>query len=246
MIRFRCSQCNKALGVNDSLAGKVGTCPVCKNKVRIPAPVPEVIEEVEAIEEPEVVAPPPLPPQPSTAIEERPPPRRRRPPAPEEEDLDEEVERRPRRRRRRKKRRKRSASSSMANLDLIAKIAVPVICVLFIAVGFLVPALLAIPVLIGFLLVMAGGVWFLIIAFQDDVMHGLLCMFVPFYSLYYLVTNFDETKSAFFTQLIGIGIIMLSSCVGGPALSDRERSPRFRSERVPAINADVVCSSSIC
>jgi len=36
MIRMQCPKCEKKLGVNESLAGGVGTCPECGQKFRIP------------------------------------------------------------------------------------------------------------------------------------------------------------------------------------------------------------------
>jgi hypothetical protein len=38
-IRFKCPNCQKTLGVKDHLAGKKVACPVCKNAIKIPAPV---------------------------------------------------------------------------------------------------------------------------------------------------------------------------------------------------------------
>lgn len=62
-----------------------------------------------------------------------------------------------------------------------------------IAALFIVPGvgvILAIIVLIvGLILMGIGGIRLLIGAFQEDVVCGLLYLFVPFYSLYYLVTR---------------------------------------------------------
>jgi hypothetical protein len=40
---------------------------------------------------------------------------------------------------------------------------------------------------------------------------------VPFYSLYYLITHFEETKRPFFVQLAGMGLAMLGGCLAGIA-----------------------------
>jgi len=72
MIRTRCPHCNKLLGIVDSAAGMVTTCPGCKQKFRAPAakagtpptaapkpPSPEDFPEVELVEDGgEEVAPP--------------------------------------------------------------------------------------------------------------------------------------------------------------------------------------------
>jgi len=38
-IRIKCPHCHKTLGVKDHLAGKKVACPICKNALKIPAPV---------------------------------------------------------------------------------------------------------------------------------------------------------------------------------------------------------------
>ena len=49
-------------------------------------------------------------------------------------------------------------------------------------------------------------------AFQKDVVTGLLCMFVPFYILYFVATNWQETGKPFLASmtasLIGIGFVV--------------------------------------
>jgi hypothetical protein len=65
MIRTRCPHCNKLLGIADSAAGMVTTCPLCKQKFRAagasrpaarnPSPVEE-FPEVEVVEEADDVA----------------------------------------------------------------------------------------------------------------------------------------------------------------------------------------------
>ncbi len=62
MIRTRCPHCNKLLGIVDSAAGKVTTCPGCKQKFRAPAAKPPAAEdfpEVELADDEEEDAPPP-------------------------------------------------------------------------------------------------------------------------------------------------------------------------------------------
>lgn len=39
-----------------------------------------------------------------------------------------------------------------------------------------------------------GQVWVLVLAFQTDVVQGLLVWFVPFYNIYYMATNWEECK----------------------------------------------------
>ena len=52
-----------------------------------------------------------------------------------------------------------------------------------------------------------GGFWLLGIAFEEDMVQGLLCLFIPFYQLYYVITRFGECYRALAVQLAGILVI---------------------------------------
>jgi ribosomal protein S27E len=56
----------------------------------------------------------------------------------------------------------------------------------------------------GSLIGSVGSIWMLIKAFEEDVGQGLLILFVPFYGLYYLLTNWDDSL---YFQLLGFGIL---------------------------------------
>ena len=62
-------------------------------------------------------------------------------------------------------------------------------------------------IIIGALNLIYGCVIFLIIAFQDNVFWGLACLIVPLAAFYYLLTNWEDTKSPFLIQLVG-GVIL--------------------------------------
>ena len=83
------------------------------------------------------------------------------------------------------------------------------------ALAFAFPPFAVIPILIGCLLMFVGQIWFLIIAFQDDVVQGLLCLFIGIYALYYALTNLDEVKIPFGMQILGLVMIVSSFCAGG-------------------------------
>src|SRR5262249_53798329 len=72
------------------------------------------------------------------------------------------------------------------------------------------PPAVVLPVCLGLLLYVGGQIWFIIVAFKDDVMQGLLCWFIPLYAFYYLVVNWDEEKWPFFTTLAGFSLFLLS------------------------------------
>jgi dienelactone hydrolase len=122
---------------------------------------------------------------------------------------------------RRGKRRKKKGNQMFANI--LIGLACTAGAFLFLGVlTFLIPALAVIVgigcLMVGGLVATAGGFWFLGVAFGEDAVEGLLCLFVPFYSLYYLVTRWDEARDPFLCQLGGTGIALASFvffCIGG-------------------------------
>jgi hypothetical protein len=211
VIQFLCAHCGKKLAVDESKAGKVARCPVCQQTFRIPTPDP-------LAEEPPV----------QEAYREPPPVHR---PAPsvgrfrsEREEYDEslqeeEWERRPRRRR--KKRRRRSQGGGMplgmSPLALVLLIGGG-IALLSLFASFFVPVLAIIPMGLGYAMMAAGGIWFLVVAFQDEVMHGVLCLFCGFYQLYYLISNFENEKWPFALQMAGLVLVIGGSLAAGIGL----------------------------
>ena len=74
--------------------------------------------------------------------------------------------------------------------------------------------------LIGYAAVFAFSVWLLIIAFQEDVVQGLLSLFVPFYLFYYVITRWETCQKPFFFMLgglgaVALGLVIASIAVGG-------------------------------
>jgi hypothetical protein len=230
MIRLTCPGCQKILAIADTLAGRVVICPGCKGKVRVPKPGPpapavEALEEVEELEEVEDV--PPARPQktgikpaadrggtrrPAEEDEDR--PRRRRPP---EEDEDG----RPRRRRRPPKARRRKlkyeSGEGIFGMEpfTVVLIGLAILSLPLLALTFLVPKFGLITSIIGFLIAFPSGLWFLWVVFTESPVAGLLCLFVPFFSIYWLITHFDECKRPFFLNTIGAVLWVASSCAGG-------------------------------
>ena len=89
-------------------------------------------------------------------------------------------------------------------------------------ISLAVPGLVIVPLVIAYLIMLAGGIWFLIIAFSDSVAQGLLCLCVPFYSLIYLISNWDTCKGSFITQMGGFVLYIITAVVGGSAFVDAD------------------------
>jgi hypothetical protein len=81
-------------------------------------------------------------------------------------------------------------------------------------VAFLVPPLAILPLMLGWLMMMAAGIWFLVIVFQIDVMSAVLCFLCGWYALYFLCTHFQECKRPFYLNLTGVMIWFLGLMAG--------------------------------
>jgi hypothetical protein len=85
--------------------------------------------------------------------------------------------------------------------------------------------------MLAWLVVAAGRIWFLTIAFSEDSTTGMLCMIVPFYSLYYFITNLEETWKPVVTEFVGGVLVMLAMC--GGAMFSPEDEKDFGPPAIP-------------
>ena len=171
-----------------------------------------------------------------------PPPKRRRRPVEEDEylsdiedDFEEEEERIPTRKR--KKKGSQIAWGRVLGGGLkavvrytLAAIGLLVVTVITFAIAVHWPLAIVVP---GLLLYVVGHLWLIIVPFEDGVLEGLLCLFLPFYVLYYLVKNFDKMKEPFIVTLVGWVILVIGFCAGGgmkPSPRGQRAIPQWQSE----------------
>lgn len=69
--------------------------------------------------------------------------------------------------------------------------------------------------LFGYLGIFIFGIWMLTIAFQESVLWGLGCLFVPFVGLIFIAKHWEKTKGPFLGQLtcivpLIVGTLMVS------------------------------------
>jgi hypothetical protein len=95
-----------------------------------------------------------------------------------------------------------------------AVLAVPLLALCFIPTVGALFALLALA--LGGLMSMVGGIWLLIVAFSEDTTTGLLCLFVPFYSIYFILTEFDLCKKPVMVYGLGLLLTFGAVCAAGP------------------------------
>ena len=74
------------------------------------------------------------------------------------------------------------------------------------AIGLLMWGVLLIGVVMG----MIGGWWLVFQAFAEDVVCGLLMFLIPFYSLYYIVSRWPETRRPFLLNTAGVGLMFFA------------------------------------
>jgi hypothetical protein len=67
----------------------------------------------------------------------------------------------------------------------------------------------------GLILMLVGGLLFLVAAFRESILWGLGVLFLPFVSLIFLVLHWSRAKDSFFLQLYGIALVVLAVLLFG-------------------------------
>jgi hypothetical protein len=100
----------------------------------------------------------------------------------------------------------------------------------FLARGsFAAAMMVTLAMVIGAIALLVGSIWFLIVVASDSAGQLLLCLFIPFYSIFYAISNFDETKRPFLTYLLGAVVVVMSISVTGlhgKAATEREEAEK--------------------
>lgn len=71
---------------------------------------------------------------------------------------------------------------------------------------------------IGLIISFIGGIWLLMVAFQESVLWGLGCLLVPLVSLFFVVIHWDKAAKPFLVSLAA-----LVPMVGGMLISNAAR-----------------------
>ena len=74
---------------------------------------------------------------------------------------------------------------------------------------------------LGSLLVVIGFLMLLVAAFRVSIWWGLASLLIPFVQLIFVFIHWSESKSAIFTQTIGLLLILAALLVGGQAFTDQ-------------------------
>ena len=71
-------------------------------------------------------------------------------------------------------------------------------------------------VYLGLIIIIIGGIGFLIAAFKKSLLWGLGCFFLAPVSLIFLIMHWQDAKNPFFLQLVGLGITLVGMMFVNP------------------------------
>jgi hypothetical protein len=72
---------------------------------------------------------------------------------------------------------------------------------------------------VGTFIALIGGIWIAVLAFQESVLWGLGCLFIPFVSLIFVILHWDTAWKPFLIALAGVALTMLGSLLGAGSSS---------------------------
>jgi hypothetical protein len=73
-------------------------------------------------------------------------------------------------------------------------------------------------ILLGLVIFVVGGFWFLVAAFRESVLWGLACLFIPIVQLFFLIVHWPQAKRPFFLQLLAFVLIIVGFLINPQAL----------------------------
>jgi hypothetical protein len=94
---------------------------------------------------------------------------------------------------------------------------------------------------IGWLLMMIGGIWSLVLAFQESLAWGLASFFIPFAALVFIFMKWSKrsVRRSFFLSLIGLAFALIGGIVAAPTLSTISESTTGIESSTPESNVQM-------
>lgn len=71
-------------------------------------------------------------------------------------------------------------------------------------------------IVVGAIVSLVGGIWFLIEAFKESPLWGIGCIVVPLVSLFFLILHWDRAGKPFLIQLAGAVPLIAGIFIAGP------------------------------
>lgn len=240
MLRFRCPKCREIVDVDDAqVEAGVASCDACGQKVRLPAgtrpsgspapprprvtsplaagiraadmPAPRLtvadlddLEEVLPVDDGEPDPPPRRLPQPGVVDET----------GDNYRDFGRSREKPLKKRRRRQRRDTPTPSLFFEWLTpfVITLLILGLLSAMFGGMGLLVQGPEKILLVLGFVIIIVGGLWFTFVAIQDG--EYLFCALIPGYALLYALRNTDTAGKPLLFQFVGCGMAIMALVIG--------------------------------
>ncbi len=70
---------------------------------------------------------------------------------------------------------------------------------------------------VGLIAGATGGLWLVVVAFQEGALWGLGCVFIPFVGLVFAVLHWEDAARPFLLAVAGGVLMGVGSAMGGPA-----------------------------
>ena len=74
--------------------------------------------------------------------------------------------------------------------------------------------------ILGAVLIFAGFIWFLIEAFKESIIWGLLCFFFPIISIVFFFMHLDKAWKPVALQFVGVALMMVGFFAFGEAITN--------------------------
>ena len=72
--------------------------------------------------------------------------------------------------------------------------------------------------IVGVVLSIIGGIWFIIVTFREGILWGLGSLFIPFVSLVFLITHWNEAGKPFGISLLGSALAVIGTVMAPGAM----------------------------
>jgi hypothetical protein len=76
----------------------------------------------------------------------------------------------------------------------------------------------ALIILLGIVIFVIGGLFFLVAAFRESIWWGLACLFIPIVSLFFLIVHWRVAQKPFFIQLLGFAVLVIGAIISPQTL----------------------------
>ena len=96
--------------------------------------------------------------------------------------------------------------------------------------------MIALLLILGSLLVVVGALMLLVAAFRVSIWWGLASLLIPFVQLIFVFIHWSESKSAIFTQIMGLLLVLAAVFTGGNTFTAeyKQQLNRYMQKIVPA------------